>query len=276
MFLLVKHLKGLLVWLSLSRDGPNFSIAMQECFLIHKPINVVSSRVDSAQDDPRCKREEIQSRITIYELVRNAGFPDNFGLVGRLDSETSGVMLMTSNNVLASAIRDPINCEYDENGCEHLTCSRLWSPPPDFDLSCKEKTYLVTLMSPRVFLEGETTLLQEMRQPLHFSRFTKKHETKEASITHIRTYRDPDYSFKEAREHLGWCMEVEITLVEGKHRQIRRLANRSRLTVTSLIRTRMANILSIDSVPNPGDCRWLTKEEMQWLYKTYGLLEVPG
>jgi hypothetical protein len=59
-------------------------------------------------------------------------------------------------------------------------------------------------------------------------------------------------------------------LSEGKHHQIRRIAKRSGFHVVSLHRVRIAGILSVDSVPEPGQCRWLTDDEIGILYE--GLL----
>ena len=58
-----------------------------------------------------------------------------------------------------------------------------------------------------------------------------------------------------------------IVLREGKHHQIRRIAKRSGFHVARLHRVRIAGILSVDSIPNPGDCRWLTIEEINALYE---------
>jgi 16S rRNA U516 pseudouridylate synthase RsuA-like enzyme len=48
------------------------------------------------------------------------------------------------------------------------------------------------------------------------------------------------------------------------------MAKRSGFHVVSLHRIRIASILHIDSVPIPGQCRWLTDQEIAQLYE--GLL----
>ena len=50
-------------------------------------------------------------------------------------------------------------------------------------------------------------------------------------------------------------------ILTGKHHQIRRMAQRNDYCVLSLTRVTIAGILSIQSVPKPGDCRWLTATE---------------
>jgi 16S rRNA U516 pseudouridylate synthase RsuA-like enzyme len=69
-------------------------------FLIHKPVGVVSSTVDSKINDrvmnPKHpmfgKLKGGDARPTVYNLAREAGFPNDCGLVGRLDFETSGIL----------------------------------------------------------------------------------------------------------------------------------------------------------------------------------------
>jgi hypothetical protein len=48
------------------------------------------------------------------------------------------------------------------------------------------------------------------------------------------------------------------------------MAKRSGFHVVSLHRVSIASILKIESVPLPGQCRWLTLEEIETLYE--GLL----
>ena len=49
------------------------------------------------------------------------------------------------------------------------------------------------------------------------------------------------------------------------------MCNRSKFIVKTLHRVQIASILRIASVPEPGDCRWVTREEVQELYEGLGL-----
>jgi 16S rRNA U516 pseudouridylate synthase RsuA-like enzyme len=70
-------------------------------FIVHKPVGVVSSTVDTGptelikkKDHPRFGLpKNSEARMTVYDVARNAGFPTDCGLVGRLDLETSGIMV---------------------------------------------------------------------------------------------------------------------------------------------------------------------------------------
>ena len=70
-------------------------------FLIHKPFGVISSTVDTGPTElvkkissPRFGLpKNVVARRTVYDVAAQAGFPTDCGLVGRLDLETSGIMV---------------------------------------------------------------------------------------------------------------------------------------------------------------------------------------
>ncbi len=107
-------------------------------------------------------------------------------------------------------------------------------------------------------------------QPFSFSKGGVCYETSSAGVDLVRHWQDPALS--QDQPHLGWCIELLITLAEGKHHQIRRMARRLRLHVVSLCRTNIAGVLDISSVPIPGQCRWLTVDEVKELYNNLGLV----
>lgn len=84
----------------------------------------------------------------------------------------------------------------------------------------------------------------------------------------LRRFRDS--SRDRGRSDMGWCIDVRVRIREGKHHQIRRMAKRSGFHVVSLHRVCIASILNIESIPMPGQCRWLTLLEIHELYE--GLL----
>lgn len=79
-------------------------------FIVHKPVNVLCSN-NSNNDN---------TRNTLYDIVKNANFPTNYGLVGRLDADTSGIIMFTTNGNLNNHILQPIEiCKLDNNIQEH-------------------------------------------------------------------------------------------------------------------------------------------------------------
>jgi 16S rRNA U516 pseudouridylate synthase RsuA-like enzyme len=66
-------------------------------FLLNKPCGVISSKVDSKVNSLITKKADPRvgecyggiARPTVYEVAIENGYPGDFGLVGRLDIETS-------------------------------------------------------------------------------------------------------------------------------------------------------------------------------------------
>ena len=233
-------------------------------FIMHKPIGVITSRVDPTVTNIVRKEAHPlfgkpvggESRISVYDIALRCGFPIDVGLVGRLDCETSGIMMFTDDYHLGSAVRDPV----DES-------SPLWGS------KYKSKEYLLQLNPMKSFFDvsqfDASKLEAEMSEPLSFSRNAIEHYAGPANIKVMRVWRSDELSY--GRENLGWVVDVSVVINEGKHHQIRRLASRSGYRVVSLCRTKVAHILSLSSIPNPGDCRWLTKNEIDELYEAFGL-----
>jgi 23S rRNA-/tRNA-specific pseudouridylate synthase len=45
--------------------------------------------------------------LKVWDIAQDAAFPIDCGLVGRLDIDTSGIMMFTNDQRLADAVRDP-------------------------------------------------------------------------------------------------------------------------------------------------------------------------
>lgn len=245
-------------------------------FILHKPRGTLSSRVDAnvtnlIQD--RChprfgKQKGGVPCTTVYDISSKAGFPTNFGLVGRLDKDTSGIMLMTNDNQLATALRNPddekgIEIEEDD-GSPHE--SSLLSPSSfePFKVKVYRAIFMArkkTVMS-RAFSDGELEeLAEKLSDPFTFRRNGNEYHTRRSNVQIFKQFQDENY--RKGRDDLGWCIDIEIRISEGKHHQIRRIASRGNFCVLSLVRTCIASILHLDSIPNEGDCRYLTEEEVQ-------------
>lgn len=250
---------------SLDPDSKRDTFLSSRTYLFHKPVGVICSRVDTKPGE---------ARETIYAFVKRLGFPDDVGLVGRLDMDTSGIILFTDCAEFSRAIKDPIEADDcpETESIEARGSSPLEADHQDNMHLHKEKEYHVALLLGRdkikQFRETQTIDLQqiekELRAPLTFHRGGRRSQTKECHVKALRTYQDKDYSY--GRADFGWVVEVKIQISEGKHHQIRRLAKRSGFHVLSLTRTKISGYLSIESVPNPGDCRWLSCEEKAHLF----------
>lgn len=247
------------------RFVPSPLLMRARVFVVHKPVNVISATVDPQvtnviRSTAHPRYGELvggESRLTVYDIAEAKGFPRDCGLVGRLDCETSGIMMFSDDSRLASAIRDPV----DENS-------------PFYGSPFKVKEYVLQLTHPKGHDErnfSAASVEESLSAPFKFSRFGVEHSTSRADVKVLRVWRDEALSY--GRSHLGWVIELRVALQEGKHHQIRRMARRGGYHVLSLRRTRIAGILDIDSIPTEGDCRWLTEDEIHTLYEGLGLLE---
>lgn len=241
------------------------------------------------------------SRLTIYDIAGRAGYPTDIGLCGRLDYRTSGVMLMTDDAILNRAIRDPPNDENESDDFddidEEISINQealqqkpfqeqpskevCMAPTSTVDkyLEYKSKVYLVKVTGEKLNDIAATTchnnelqqhalrnLLEEISLPFQFIRHHIIRQTTSAQISIRNNLYQDDTLRTSQRPHRGWCLDLEICIREGKHHQIRRMIRRSHLKLLTLCRIQIASILRIESVPSPGDCRWLEEWEVDEIY----------
>jgi hypothetical protein len=174
-------------------------------FIVHKPVGVISSKVDPNPNnivtnsrDERCGyTKDCESRKTLYDIAREAGFPTNCGLVGRLDVETSGIIMFSDDSRLASGIREPVSPD---------------SPLANSPFKCKE--YHLRLLSSRPYDPAKESefdldaLQRELSQPLAFSRANCSYTCDSADIQILKRFRDESRSW--GRPFLGWCIDVRV------------------------------------------------------------------
>jgi 16S rRNA U516 pseudouridylate synthase RsuA-like enzyme len=242
-------------------DDDQLSVRSTDSFIVYKPVNVLCSTID--ETFLKSSNEEHVKRSTIYDIAEANRFPTDFPLVGRLDYETSGIMLFTKNHDLFVEINTPVIAMWDSFQTEmsREDIRRLYE--------FKMKHYQVKLLAGSRLVArikaGETLqadmLEKELSQPFTFSRHNIKHEVQEFhDVRVLRIYQDENLS--KGRQELGWCVDIEIVILEGKHHQIRRMATRNNFIVVSLHRYRIAGLLTIDTqLPFPGSCRWLSQQE---------------
>jgi pseudouridine synthase len=189
-------------WVDMERDRVRFDrepLAARErvYILLYKPAGYLTTYRDP------------QGRPTVYDLVGDAG--TFLSPVGRLDLETSGLLLMTNDNQFAERITNP-----------------------DFHVP---KTYLVkasTLLS-----DGQ---LQRLRDGVELS----DGPTRPARVARVRD--SANYT------------HFEITLTEGRNRQVRRMVEALGAQVLKLVRVKIGSI-AIGTLPI-GTWRHLTAREI--------------
>ena len=222
-------------------------------YIINKPYNVLSSREELDN-----KNENIEN---IYQIAAKSNFPiDNIGLVGRLDKETTGLMLMTNDARLNRALTFPSE---EEN-------------------RFKEKDYLIRLYSEKLYNKNKEDLEKlrlEMSAPFSFTRGGIVKFASESKVEIINYFQNQNLT-KGGHSHLGWCVDAKITIREGKHHQVRRIASRSNLKVIFLQRISIGGVLDISKVPCEGECKYVEYEDVKLLYEglnlKYNQVEVCG
>jgi pseudouridine synthase len=192
-------------WVDLERDKVTLDgkplLAKEPVYiLLYKPTGYITSYKDP------------EKRPTIYDLLGDVG--QWVAPVGRLDLDTSGLLIVSNDNQFAERVTNP-----------------------DFKIP---KTYVV---------EASTLLSEEQLEQLRQGVTLKDGPTKPAIV-----HRDHDSA---KRTHL------EITITEGRNRQVRRMLEAVGGKVVKLERTRIGPI-GIESL-EMGKWRRLTPVEVKML-----------
>ncbi len=183
-----------------SLDGHPVKRGRRLYLLLYKPTGYITTRLDP------------QGRKTVYDLIGGVDawvFP-----VGRLDQDTSGLLILTNDTAFAERMTNP-----------------------EFKVP---KTYLVKT-TPRLD-DGQ---LGRLREGLEL----KDGPTRPAEVKRLR----------DSGNHTFF----EITITEGRNRQVRRMMEAIGATTLKLVRTAIGDI-RIDSL-TIGSHRELTPEEIRTL-----------
>ena len=171
-------------WIDMKRDrvrldGKPLQARDRVYLLLYKPTGYLTT-----YRDPK-------GRPTVYDLISDLG--TFVSPVGRLDLDTSGLLLMTNDNQLAERVTNPAS---------HVA-----------------KTYLV-----KASMRLTDEQLQRLRDGIELS----DGPTRPARVTRVRD--------SEKYTHL------EITLTEGRNRQVRRMIEALGATVLKLVRVKIGAI----------------------------------
>jgi 23S rRNA pseudouridine2605 synthase len=192
-------------WVDMKRDRVRFDdqplVARERLYvLLYKPTGYLTTYKDPA------------GRPTVYDLVADVG--TFLSPVGRLDLDTSGLLLLTNDNQFAERVTNPDS---------HVA-----------------KTYLV---------KASTALTDAQLRQLSDGIELADGRTRPATVTRVRN--------SEKYTHF------EITLTEGRNRQVRRMVEALGAKVLKLVRVKVGTI-GIGSLPI-GKWRMLTPKEVKAL-----------
>ena len=188
-------------WIDMDHDRVRFDNQPLErreriYVLLYKPAGYLTT-----YQDP-------QGRPTVYELIKDVG--TFVSPVGRLDLDSSGLLLLTNDNQFAERVTNP--------------------------LSHVPKTYLV---------KASTLLADEQLQQLRQGIELADGPTRPAEVQRVRD--SAKYT------------HFEITLTEGRNRQVRRMVEALGAKVLKLVRVKIGS-LTIGTLPI-GKWRLLTADE---------------
>jgi 23S rRNA pseudouridine2605 synthase len=190
------------LWVDMERDRVRFDnrplVARERIYLLlYKPTGYLTTYKDP------------EGRPTVYDLIRDVG--TFLSPVGRLDLDTSGLLLMTNDNQFAERVTNPSS---------HVP-----------------KTYLV---------KASTVLTDEQLQQLRDGIELSDGVTRPAAVRRVRD--SAKYT------------HFEVTLTEGRNRQVRRMVEALGARVLKLVRVRIGHI-PIGALPI-GKWRMLTSAEV--------------
>ena len=186
-------------------DGKPLRAAKKTYLLLYKPKGYLTTYKDPA------------GRPTVYDLLKDV--PQWVFPAGRLDQDTSGLLLITNDTAFGDAVTDPES---------HVP-----------------KTYLVKASA---LLSDQQ--LQQLREGIDLA----DGRTRAAEVK--RTRDSARFTF------------FEITITEGRNRQVRRMVEALGAKVLKLVRTRIGNI-EIGNL-EIGKYRELTAEEVRSLNQFAG------
>ena len=192
-------------WIDMGRDrvrldGRPLQVRERTYLLLYKPTGYLTT-----YRDPK-------GRPTVYDLIADLG--TFVSPVGRLDLDTSGLLLMTNDNQLAERVTNPAS---------HVP-----------------KTYLV---------KASMRLTDEQLQQLRDGVELADGPTRPARVRRVR----------DSEKYT----QLDITLTEGRNRQVRRMIEALGAAVLKLVRVKIGSI-SIGTLPI-GKWRLLTDREVQTL-----------
>lgn len=202
----------------------------------------------------------------------DAGFSPMAGHVGRLDVQTSGVILVTADSALHRAILH----QPDKSDGVELT-----------------KEYTLLLLGQH---RSGSHAIASLAEPLTFSRSSSLVYADAARVRRLCCFQDdaiaaggyrniyrvaaypnissgPTDEGTEADARCGWLTEVSVQICQGRHHQIRRLCARAGLHLLHLRRVAIGPVRLGDM--RPGEVRLLGSEERRGFTRHAGCASSP-
>lgn len=178
-------------------------------FILHKPTGYISQLVSNQR-----KQRKKKLLGELYE------FPEGTMPVGRLDEDSEGLLLLTTDGKLSEQIRS----------------------------KTVEKEYYAQV-------DGEITpeAIEQLKHGVEISIYGKKYTTLPCEAAPLDPVPDVEPPKRNRSERHGPTSWLAITITEGKFRQVRKMTAAVGLPTLRLIRARIGHI-TLDGMP-PGSVK---------------------
>lgn len=219
----------------------------------YKPLGVHSTMRDN------------WNRASLEELSLEYPFLKTMHPVGRLDADTTGLLLFSSDGQLTQTLLHPstgIEREYEAVVAGKVEPTVL-GPKLAGGITTTEGTFVADLLS--------TVLLDEMVAVPVDERFDDEEsdddedDGEEIDITSSTTDSHPQQGKEVDKDQVNLvpASRVRVSVREGKYRMVRRILHNAGHSVLELHRVRYGSILLTDDV-GEGEVRPCTAEEKKW------------
>lgn len=208
-------------------------VAVPLLALYHKPVGVVST-----MNDGKWGRDSLQ------QLQEDHPFLKTMHPVGRLDMDTSGLLLFSSNGQLTNALLHPntgIEREYEAIVAHEV-----------------ENEYLATVLE-----AGVKTTLGEFSASLLESKVLDQKIAIPKSILDDEDKEDKEEEETEVETEEVGCSYVRLSVKEGKYRMVRRILHNAGHSVINLHRVRYGDIV-LDEELEEGEVIPCSLDHWQW------------
>ncbi len=259
---------GKLVRSSSARYSPDVVITVDEeeispvplLALYHKPVGVVSSMNDYGS----------WGRETLQSLQEEFSYLKSMHPVGRLDKDTSGLLLFSSNGQLTNYLLSPkseIEREYEAIVANEVDENAL-SSVLDEGVNTSIGVFKAKLLESKIL---DQRLPKSLVQQIEKDAETDMEEKDESKGQREEEREEDDAD--EGEEETVSCSYVRLSVIEGKHRMVRRIlhnANAGREggkhSVINLHRVRYGEIMLSEELEegevmpcSPADADWAMK-----------------
>ena len=207
--------------------------------LYHKPADVVTTH---AVNDVLGRKNVFQDISTYQGYIRYDNSIDkrrlndknlflNLHAVGRLDADTTGLLLLTNDGGLVHHVTNKEAASHRDNNLEPVS-----------------KTYEALIM-------GHHTQESSILEPIHTT-----------GVDIGKKYGglcQPVKEFTILDHPTSTTTLISLTLIEGKNRQVRRMFHAVGSGVMKLKRTRIGSDLTLNFIEEPGQWRFLSDAEIK-------------